>query len=146
MLNTIMLNTISHVSCIVIQIFKNPDKPNYSETFLNLSTLKRIDLASKKTFNTHNIDFVGINLPIKCLVSFIILGHRCRSDTAKCSVWSGFSLTAYRNFNWEWNRNERKMPDSPKIGNGLVQLIHIEKFIWHIWVNMEYLGKHHKNS
>ena len=57
------------------------------------------------------------------------LGRQCRprSDATKLGIWSGSTLFACRNFYLKYNKKEITTPDTPITGNGLVQLIRIDK-------------------
>ena len=53
---------------------------------------------------------------------FLDIGKQCRprSNAVECSIWSGSSLFANKNIYSKQNKNE----NTPKIGNGLIQLIY----------------------
>ena len=69
--------------------------------------------------------------PYEPSISF--LGHRQTVQTqVRRGVWSGSSLFANRNVYLKYNKNEK---DTPKIGNGLVQLIRMDGSSRQIWVN-----------
>ena len=71
--------------------------------------------------HAHLNDLKPHNAKASFVVSLLILTHislashfwdkgkqcRPRSDAAECSVWSGSTLFAYRNFYLKWNENEK---------------------------------------
>ena len=61
------------------------------------------------------------------------LGKQCRprSDAAERSVYT----VCFQEFLFEMKLKWKSTPDTPKIRNGLVQLIRMEKSIRQIWVN-----------
>ena len=66
------------------------------------------------------------------------IGKQCRptSDAAECSFWSESSLFANRNIYWNRIKITKSTPDTPKIGNGLVQLIWMDGFTSQMWVKV----------
>ena len=67
---------------------------------------------------------------------FSDLGKQCRprSDAAARSVLLGSTLFAYR-LSIKNKIKMKKAPDTPKVGKSLIQLLRMEKFTQHIWVN-----------
>ena len=61
---------------------------------------------------------------------------RPRLDCAESSIWSGSSLFAYRIFYLKLTKNLNIPCKNPKLENGLVQVIMIEKSIQLIWVKI----------
>ena len=95
---------------------------------------------SESSLGEHSFCWFCHVLAHLCLVSHIWdLGKqwRPRSDAAPGSI-----LFFYRNFDQKWNKKKCKStPDTPKFGNGLVQLISMEKSTGQIWVNLDVLRK-----
>ena len=51
-------------------------------------------------------------------------------------VWSGFSLFAIRNISIRYRKKMKSAPDTPKTGNGLVQLIRMDGSTRQMWINI----------
>ena len=61
-----------------------------------------------------------------------------------CRVWSASTIFSYRSFYLKQNKNGKNTTDTPKIGNGLVQLIRMDWSTRYIWVKL--VNKHDKTN